>query len=78
MHINFSPLDIIFGISNFGNNNELNVLNFVILFAKFFIKQCKLNKNHVNFPAFINKLKESMVTKRYLHVLNDTLTEFAT
>ena len=78
VRINFRPLDIIFRIPNFGNNNELNVLNFVILFAKFFIKQCKLNKNHVNFPAFINKLKERMATERYIHVLNDTLIEFAT
>ena len=76
--INFSPLDILFGIPNIGNNNELTALNFVILFAKSFIKQCKVNESHVNFPAFIKKLKERMATEKYIHVLNDTLIEFAT
>jgi len=39
--INFTPLDILLGIPNYTKNCEIDILNFVILFAKNFIYNCK-------------------------------------
>ena len=39
--ITFGPLDILLGIPNYDENNEINILNFVILWGKSYIKTCK-------------------------------------
>ena len=39
--ISFTALDILLGIPNYGKNNDIDILNFVILFAKPYIYDCK-------------------------------------
>ena len=39
--INFTYLDILLGIPNYDNGNDVMILNFVILFAKYYIYNCK-------------------------------------
>ena len=41
--INFTSLDILLGIPNYDNSNDVMILNFVILFAKYYIYNCKKN-----------------------------------
>ena len=59
--INVTPLDILLGIPNYHNSNVIMNLNFVILFAKYFIYDCKKNDRPVDFYIFQVKLKPRMV-----------------
>ena len=63
--INFTPLDILLGIPNYDNSNVIMNLNFVILFAKYFIYDCKKNDKPVDFYNFQVKLKTRMVIEEY-------------
>ena len=38
---NFTALDILLGISNYDNNNNVTILNFVILLANNYIYNCE-------------------------------------
>ena len=61
----FTPLDILLGISNYDNSNVIMNLNFVILFAKYFICDCKKNDKPVDSYNFQVKLKTRMVIEEY-------------
>ena len=52
--INFTSLDIQLGIPNYDNSNDVMILNFVILFAKYYIYNCKKNGMPIDFfvPPF--------------------------
>ena len=63
--INFTPLDILLGIPNYDNSNVIMNFNFVILFAKYFIYDCKRNDKPVDFYNFQVKLKTRMVIEEY-------------
>ena len=74
--INFTPLDILFGIPNYDNSNVIMKLNFVILFAKYFIYDCKKNDKPVDFYHFQVKLKTRMVIEEYRSELYNRKLEF--
>ena len=61
----FTPLYILLGIPNYDNNNVIMNLNFAILFAKYFIYDCKKNYEPVDFYNFQVKLKTRMVIEEY-------------
>ena len=74
--INFTPLDILLGIPNYDNSNVIMNLNFVILFAKYFIYDCKKNDKPVDFYHFQVKLKTRMVIEEYRSELYNRKLEF--
>ena len=43
--VNFGPLDILLGLPNYGKESSIDVLNYIILFAKLYIQDCKLNQS---------------------------------
>ena len=63
--INFGPLDILLGIPNPNDLNELKILNFCILLAKAFIRKCKENQKLIFFYEYQIDLKEQMITEEY-------------
>ena len=74
--INFTPLDILLGIPNYDNSNVIMNLNFVILFAKYFIYDCKKNDKPVDFYNFQVKLKTRMVIEEHRSELYNRKLEF--
>ena len=69
--INFTPLDILLGIPNYSNSTEIDILNFVILYAKFYIYSCKRNAIPIDLYSFQVKLKTRMVVEEYrCHMFN--------
>ena len=52
-----SELDIIFGILNPFNDDNIDVLNHCILFAKQYIYQCKRDEQHICVFEFLVRLK---------------------
>ena len=71
--INFTPL---LGIPNYDNSNVIMNLNFVILFAKYFIYDCKKNDKPVDFYHFQVKLKTRMVIEEYRSELYNRKLDF--
>ena len=63
--INFIPSDILLGIRNQSDSAEVDILNFVILYAKFYIYNCKRNAIPINLYSFQVKLKTWMVVEEY-------------
>ena len=74
--INSTPLDILLGIPNYDNSNVIMNLNFVILFAKYFIYDCKKNDKPVDFYNFQVKLKTRVVIEEYRSELYNSKLEF--
>ena len=74
---NFTPLDILLGIPNFDKNVEIDILNFVILFAKFFIHNCKKYNAPIALYPFLVKLKTYVTVQEYkCKIYNNALQEF--
>ena len=74
--INFTPLDILLGIPNFEKNVEIDILNFVILYAKYFIYNCKKYNVSVDLYAFLVKVKTRMCVERYRCKIYNKFHEF--
>ena len=64
--INFGPLDILFGVPNYANNLELSALNFIILYAKMYIKNCKDSLKITVFYEFQIDLKERILLEQQI------------
>ena len=63
--INFTVLDILLGIPNYDKNKDIDILNFVILFAKSYIYRSKTDEIAIDFDTFLVKLKTRMVIEEY-------------
>ena len=74
--IKLGALDIVFGVMNENNNDLLWILNFCILFSKYYIHNCKLQNKPCDFIPFINKLKIRIETERYISTVNGKLDAF--
>ena len=74
--IRFGAIDIVFGIMNENNNDLICVLNFCILFSKYYIHSCKLQNKPCVFNNFVLKLRKRIETERYVAVLNGKLDAF--
>ena len=55
--INFTVLDILLGIPNYGKHKDIDILNAVILFAKSYIYSSKRDEMAIDFYTFLVKLK---------------------
>ena len=64
------------GIPNYDNSNVIMNLSFVILFAKYFISNCKKNDKPVDFYNFQVKLKTRLVIEEYRSELHNSKLEF--
>ena len=74
--INFKTLDILLGIPNYQRTNDIDILNFIILFAKNFIYTCKKNNRHIDFFSFLVKLKTQLEIEEYRCKIYNKLQEF--
>ena len=75
---NFTSLDMLLGIPNDDNSNDVMILNFVILFAKYYIYNCKKNGIVIDFFSFLVKLKSHLMIEEYRHIMYNRGLEFAT
>ena len=66
--IQFGPLDILLGIPNYTKQNEIDILNFIILFAKMFIKTCKNENKRIDFYDFQLRLKQRMIVEKQIMI----------
>ena len=76
--INFTVLDILLGVPNYGKNKDIDILNFVILFAKSYIYSSKRNEMPIDFYKFLVKLKTRMVIEEYRCNIYDKHVEIET
>ena len=74
--INFTALDILLGIPIYGKNKDLDILNFVILFAKSYIYDCKKKEMPIDLYNFQVKLKTHMVIQEYRCKVYNKTEEF--
>ena len=49
---NFTALDVLLGIPNYCKNKDIDMLNFVILFAKSYIYDCKKREMPIDLYNF--------------------------
>ena len=74
--ITFELLNMLHGIPNYDENNEINILNFVILWGKSYIKTCKKKDCQPVFYDFQVCLKERMIIEEKIHIFNHTENKF--
>ena len=74
--IKLSIVDIIFGIQNDMNDKLIDVLNFCILFAKYYIYKCRYKDTKSNINSYKMILKERVEMERYIATMTDTLVAF--
>ena len=74
--INFTPLDILLGIPNYDKEVHIKILNFVLLFAKYFVYSCKQTDRPIDFFQFLVKLKTRMVYEEYRCKMYNKTNEF--
>ncbi len=74
--INFKTLDILLGIPNYDKNVDIDILNFMLLFAKNYIYSCKKINNSIDFYTFQVKLKMHLEIEEYRCKLYNKLYEF--
>ena len=76
--INFTSLDILLGIPNYDNSIDVMILNFAILFVKYYINNCKKNGMPTDVFSFLVKLKSHLIIEEYRHIMYNRGLEFAT
>jgi len=76
----FIPLtitDIMFGIPyKKSQDNTLYVMNFVVMYGKWFIHKCKQDCKSIIFRSFLCYLKYVLSIERQVSINNNTITEF--
>ena len=65
-NIMYCTLDIIFGIPNLNESTMLDVINFCILLAKYFIKKCKYSNVDIIEVKYKSLLKERLSVEKLL------------
>ena len=73
---NFTSLDILLGIPNYDNSNDLMILNFVILFSNYYYYKCKKNGMPIDFFSFVVTLKSHVIIEEYRHIIYNRGLEF--
>ena len=76
--INFTSLDVLLGIPNYEKNMEINILNFVMLFAKCFIYNCRKYNVSVDFYNFLVRLKSRVIVEEYRCKLYNRIMKYET
>ena len=76
--ISLTSPDIPLIIPNYDNNNEVMILNFVILFVKYYIYYCKTNGKPIDVFSFLAQLKSHLIIQEYRNVMYNRGLEIAT
>ena len=76
--ISLTSLDIPLIIPNYDNNNDVMILNFVILFVKYYIYYCKTNGKPIDVFSFLAQLKSHLIIQEYRNVMYNRGLEIAT
>lgn len=71
-----SEQDIIFGVLNPFNQDNIDVLNYCILFAKLFIYKCKKEETRICLYEFLAILKNRIEVLYILAIMQDKQTKF--
>ena len=74
--ITFSLKTITFGITQRINNPNIQVKNFIILLAKYFIFKSKCQKLPLSFIYFKSYLKQRLKVEKHIHLMKDKFTQF--
>ena len=65
--IGFKALDILLGLPNYNRDVYIDILNFVILYGKYYIKICRQNVKNIDLYRFLVMLKERMYVEKYIY-----------
>ena len=57
------------GVPNYDNSNDVIILNFIILFTKYYIYNCKKNGMPIDFFSFLVKLKSCLINEEDRHIM---------
>ena len=76
IRINLTVMEIMFGISDENEDDILFVFNFCILYAKYYIYNCKVNNVVCYFPCFKQTLITRLEVERSIAISNNKLQEF--
>ena len=71
-----TEIDIIFGIKNENNDVIIDVLNYCIIFGKWYIYATKKSENKIFFLHFLHKLKNRLLVLETMHIMNNKLDVF--
>ena len=74
--ITFSLRTITFGITQRINNPNIQVKNFIILLAKYFIFKSKCQKLPLSFIHFKSYLEQRLKVEKQIYLMKDKLTQF--
>ena len=74
--INFTTCEILLGIPFSGNNPELLMLNFLLLFGKWYINKRKSSDQIIIFSDFLTRLKSKLEIFRDLYRLKGQSVKF--
>ena len=68
--INIQVQDALFGIVNYNDDDVINILNFCILYAKYYIYKCKIEGISFFLPNYIKLLKDTLDIEQAACVLS--------
>ena len=68
--------EILFGVLNFNEERILNILNFILITAKWFIFQCKKESKNIFFEIYLIYLKKLIEVEKYILFKNGKEEEF--
>ena len=72
--INFTILEILLGITL--NNSHSILCNYIILYGKKFIYDCKSNQREIFFLEFLRTIRSKLNVERLISVKNNVLADF--
>ena len=72
-----NELDVIFGVLNPFNYNQIDVLNYCIFYAKLYIYKCKSDVKNICLFEFLILLKNRINTLHYLAVMQNKENKFS-
>ena len=76
LNIDFTTCEILLAIPLNDNNPELLMLNFLLLFGKWYVNKKKSSGQSIIFSDFLSKLKSKLVIFQDLHRLKERRVRF--
>ena len=74
--IGFEAIDILLGTPNQNNDACINILNFVILFAKHYILRCRKTNKPIDLYTYQVMLKNRMEVEKYIYCSENRANDF--
>ena len=72
--INIQVQDVLFGILNYNDDIIIDILNFCIIYAKWYIYKCKIDGIQLFLPNFVQMLKDTLEIEQAACILSDSDT----